>query len=227
MTCISCGSAVEGRRKYCDDCRDTSAPWRVDPDGLARACEHLNITVRVDIRRTATRKLLGRYHGVKIPDDAPRDHAVIDQMTDEELDALMSHYITVSARLTPEAASRTLWHELTHAAQYERDPNYYVEQYTKELQEAKRLANNGFPYNRAYRMISFEIEAKANEELHYTLCSLTKANRRANMPALKQPHDRVSHVVNGQIIDGINAEATERGARRAIEFAKTAQATLK
>lgn len=226
MTCISCGSSIDGRRKYCDDCRDTSAPWRVDTDNLARACDHLGVTVRVNIRRTATRRLLGRYHGIKVPDDAPRDPAVIDTMTEEQIDALMTHYITASARLTPEAASRTLWHELTHAAQYERDPNYYVEQYAKELREARRLADNGIPFNRAYRMISFEIEAKANEDLHYTMFSLTKANRRANMPALKQPHDRISHVVNGQIIEGVNAEATERGARRAIEFAKTAKATL-
>lgn len=218
--CISCGSPAHGRRKYCDDCRDTRAPWRVDDDNLLAACDHLGLSVSVDIRRTATRKLLGRYHGIKIPDDAPRDPDVVAQMSDDEINALMRHRITISARLTPEAASRTLWHELTHASQYERDPEYYVQQYAKELREAKALAATGMPYNKAYRMISFEIEAKANEELHYTLFPLTLANRRANMPPLKSPHARISHVVNGKIVDGQYADLTEQHALRSIATAK-------
>jgi hypothetical protein len=218
--CDFCDAPVSGRYKYCDDCRDTKAPWRVNTDNLTRACDHLDLTARVIVKRTATRKLLGRYHGIKIPDDAPRDPAVVAQMTDDEIDALMHHLITVSARMTPEAASRTLWHELTHAMQYERDPEYYSKQYAKELANVKRLVANGVPYAQAYRLISFEVEAKANEELHYTMFPLTLANKRVTMPALKRPHARISHAVNGRIVDGEFATETERYARRSIETAK-------
>lgn len=220
--CPSCGTAIAGRVKYCDDCRDTAAPWRVNHDNIDIACDYLDIDVPVYIRRAATRELLGRYHGIKLRDNAPRDMEVVSQMTDDELNSFMYHKITISTRLTPEAASRALWHELTHAAQYQRDPDYYVEQYAKELKQARAIAASGvMPFTKAYRLISFEIEAKANEELHYTMCSLTLANKRANMPALKRPHNRIDSVVNGAITPGDRAELFERLAKQSIETAKT------
>jgi hypothetical protein len=221
--CSHCGTAITGTGyKYCDDCRDTSAPWRPSIDNIALAAQHLGIAVPVEVRRSATRKLLGRYHGIRLHDDAPRDPDVIATMSDDYLNTLMHHHITVSARLTPEAASRVIWHEMTHAAQYERDPDYYVSQYAAELRDAKRLAAlTGQPFDRFYRMISFEIEAKANEGNHYKLYPLSLANNRANMPALKRPHSRIHRVVNGKIIDGTHADTFEKNALKNISTAKT------
>lgn len=219
--CLSCGAALAARRKYCDDCRDTAAPWRADPDAIEFARQHLGISVNVIVRRTATRKLLGRYHGIRLLSDAPRDPAVIDTLTDDQLNSYMHHYITVGARQTPESASRTLWHEMTHAAQYERDPDEYVAEYARQLAEAKRLAASGaVSYVKAYRMISFEIEAKANEDLHYTLRPLTVANKRASMPALKVPHSRIDRVVDGKIVPAEFADQIEDLALQSIETAK-------
>lgn len=223
--CTSCGSPTTGKMKYCDDCRDTSAPWRVHDANLLVACDHLKIQVPVVIRRSATRKLLGRYHGIQLREDAPRDMDVIATMTDDELNSFMYHKITASARMTPESASRTLWHELTHAAQYERDSDYYISEYAKELQDAKDIAASGLmTFEKAYRLISFEVEAKANEDLHYTLCPLTLVNKRANMPQLKRPHGRIDHVVNGVIHNGYHADEFEAWSRKTIEVAKQIRA---
>ena len=204
-TCPSCSATFEahGRMIHCGDCRDTGAPWRPDERNILIAAEHLGISVGIVVRRSATRRLLGRYHGIKLTRDAIRDAAVVATMRDEDVDKMMFHYITVSARLTPDAASRVLWHEITHAAQYERDPEHYTTRYAKELRDAKRIAaRTGIPFERLYRMISFEVEAKANEDNHHSVCALTLANRRASMPALKKPHSRVARVVNGRIVSG-------------------------
>lgn len=221
-TCTNCDTAIPGRSKYCDDCRDTSAPWRPNDASIQFGADYLGIDVRVLVRRSATRKLLGRYHGIKLTPDAVRDESVINTMTDKDLNAMMYHYITVSARLTPEAASRVIWHEMTHAAQYERNPGHYVSKYAEELRDAKRIAaRTGIPFDRLYRMISFEIEAKANEDNHYQVCSLALANLRASMPSLKRPHSRIDKVVNGKIIDGTHADMFEKQAKINISTAKT------
>lgn len=215
MTCISCGTAVAARRKYCDDCRDTSAPWRVNDENLDKARTHLGIGAPVVVRRSATRKLLGRYHGVKLLDGHPTDLDEIMSMTDEELNNFMYHYITVAARLTVEQASRVIWHELTHAMQYQNIPDY-TERYARELRDAKRAAaRSGLPLSHVYRMISFEREASANELNHNKLFSLTLANRRANMPDLKRPHQRIERVVNGKVVLGPNAALLDKHTRRA------------
>lgn len=221
-TCTNCDTVISGRSKYCDDCRDTSAPWRPNDASIQFGANYLGIDVPVLIRRSATRKLLGRYHGIKLTRDAIRDIELVTTMTDNDLNAMMYHYITVSARLTPEAASRVLWHELTHAAQYERDPKHYASKYAEELRHAKRIAaQTGIPFERLYRVISFEIEAKANEDNHYKVCSLTLANLRANMPSLKRPHSRIEKVVNGKIIDGSHAKRFENNAKKNILVAQS------
>lgn len=222
--CCFCSAKVEGRYRYCEDCRDTRAPWRVHHDNLDAACKYFDLSTSVVVRRTATRQLLGRYHGIQIPEDAPQDPEIVLQMSEQDLLAIttrMFHLITASARMTAEAASRTIWHELTHAAQYERDPEFYSRQYAKELAIVKRLVANGIPHARAYRMISFEIQAKANEDLHYTVYPLAIANKRVNMPMLKHPHMRISHVVDGKITAGPHAEAIERDTRQSIRMAQT------
>ena len=178
MNCISCGNNIDSRRKkYCDDCRDTSAPWRVDAVAVSRALADLDMLLPVDIRRSSGRRIRGRYHGTVLLNDNDR--------------VVACHRITVSARMHPADASRTIWHELTHASQYERDPDY-----------ARKYAL--YPYDNN----PFETEAKANERYHDTMYPLALANRRANMRHINHP--RVAAVVDGQIIDGVHADASRR-----------------
>ena len=216
--CTHCAAAFTGRGRYCPDCRDTGAPWRVDHAALDRARAHLGIDCDVVVRRVATRKLLGRYHGARLRPDAP-SLAVAARMTDEQLTGFMYHLVTVSTRLTPEHASRALWHELTHAAQYEADPDAYVEGYHAEMEDVRRVVATGVPLARAYRAISFAVEAKANELLHDTIGSLALPNKRASLPPLKVPHARIAAVVDGRIVPGAGAEAFERFTRVSIEEA--------
>jgi hypothetical protein len=60
----------------------------------------------------------------------------------------------VSKNLTAENASRTIWHELTHAAQTEADPLRF---HTRYREESARVG---------YRQNRFEIEARENEAFH-------------------------------------------------------------
>jgi hypothetical protein len=193
--CAHCSAPVEGRARYCPDCRDAAAPWRVDDEALARACERLGLIARVVVRRVSTRNLAGRYHGIRIPDEAPSDPEEVARMSDEEIDGWMHHLITISSTLTPAAASRALWHELTHAAQFERDPELYSREYKREQREARALGRQGVPYAAAYRSISFEVEAKANEELHDLVEPLTRANRRCPTPGRSAPEAHVRDAI--------------------------------
>jgi len=179
--CVSCGAAVAPRFKYCDDCRDTAAVWRPDYDGISRATKRLKITVPVVIRRVTTNKLLGRYHGIKLRDDHPTDMDVIVQMSDDELRQYMYHFITVSARITPDRASRVLWHELTHASQMENVDNYKTLYDTEYRIIKEHAAELNIPLAAAYKLISFEVEAIKNEDRHKKT-PLTLANRRAVKP---------------------------------------------
>lgn len=219
-TCPHCRAAFAGdrRSRFCPDCRDTAAPWRVDDAALARACAHLGFTTPVRVRRMTGRALRGRYHGARLTPDAPRDMAIVERMTDAELNACMYHSITIAARLTPTMASRTLWHELTHAAQYERDPDRYVAEYRREQREA-RLASRrtGAPYAHTYRLISFETEATANELLHDELFALTLTNRRCTLAPVPD-HPFVVAAEDGRLILSRRHADHERiGCERAIE----------
>ena len=223
--CTSCGAAVSGRSRYCDDCRDTKAPWRPDCDNIDRARNHLGINIRVVVRRTNSRRLLGRYHGLHIAKDAPQDPDVIFAMDAEELGRHIYHYVTVSARMTVEAASRTLWHELTHAAQNERVPDW-AQRYAAEMEQARYAATfHRTDIASTYGEISFEVEARANEENHYSLFSLALANKRASMPMLKRPHERIHSVIGGTVIPGHQAEAYEHLAHKNIRTAKLMRGT--
>jgi hypothetical protein len=66
------------------------------------------------------------------------------------------HFITVSTYLTPEGASRVLWHELGHAAQQE----------AHESHEDFRTAYRAETSLRGYDANRFEADARAGEEFH-------------------------------------------------------------
>jgi len=190
--CIHCGAAVNSRYKYCDDCRDTSSPWRISEFEIDRARTLLGISLPIRVRKTAGKRVAGRHYGVCTADNGGR-----------------YHYITIAARLTPEQASRTLWHEMTHAAQHEQDPNFTITYMTQRILFG-------------YRDCPLEVEAKANEEYHDTEFSLTKGNRRASMAPLKRPVGLINEVVNGEIVSGNRLEA-----RDLIESIRVAEAKIK
>jgi hypothetical protein len=76
------------------------AAWSIDHAALAHACAVLGVSWPVEIRRTTARGHTGRH-----------------VMT--ERDYGMRHRITVNKLSDPAKASRTIIHELTHAAQAE------------------------------------------------------------------------------------------------------------
>ena len=219
-TCRHCAAAFTGGSAHCPDCRDTAAPWRVDEAALARACAHLGIDVEVRVRRMHGRGLRGRYHGIRLAPEAPLDPAVIATMTDDELAALMHHHITIAVRLTPEDASRVLWHELTHAAQYEHDSDAYIEGYARERAAIRaECAITGEPWGTAYRRISYEVEATANEGLHDDLHPLTLANRRCTLKRIPD-HPFVVSATNGRLELGRLQAHGERRRREGIREAR-------
>ena len=221
-TCPHCNAKFDGdkRSTHCHDCRDTSAPWRVDEDALERARILLGMVVPARVRRMKGKALRGRYRGIKLAPEAPRDPNVIAATDDDALNALMYHNITVAVRLTPEAASRTIWHEMTHAAQYERDPDAYVEGYKRENAMAKAIAaRTGTHLSRVYQHISFETEAKANESLHYTRFPLAVANKRCELPH-QAGHPFVVAAHRGHLVLGPRHAEYERRIRDDITAAQ-------
>jgi len=72
------------------------------------------------------------------------------------------HSITISRFLTAEAASRVLWHELTHAAQVERAIRLHGQSGLSKFGQAYKLETR----MRGYRGNRFEVEARAAEDWH-------------------------------------------------------------
>jgi hypothetical protein len=170
-----CGGEFEtggrGRpRKYCDDCkacrasRDTSSVWRVDLDAVDAARLHMGISLPVYVRRTRGKRLQGRYHG--IVDAGMVARSARDRFGHE------AHYVTVSASLHPTKASRTIYHELAHARQRERDETSAQGAYVKARDglasafAGSSLADAGTMAHLAYLATPQEVEARMCEGLH-------------------------------------------------------------
>jgi hypothetical protein len=201
--CAHCGTVVHHRQKHCDDCSYTKSPWRVDDAALEKACDVLGIVLPVIVLQVADRDdPIGLYHAPRKDDSGE-----------------LFHPITIVARLTPEAASRSIWHEITHAAQWEDDPDF-VETYNLMNESAKSVAEKeGVDYKEVYRLIPYEVEAKANERYHESMFSLTRINKRASMKKISN-HHRIVSVNKGVIVRGYAADEIEQRNRRRIETAE-------
>lgn len=94
---------------------EASGGWRVNRANLAEAIEFLGITLPVRIKPTASRGGGGLgAHRFK-----PRVGRFMRDPARDTASGGMFHQITANSRLNPDAAGRTLWHELCHAAQAE------------------------------------------------------------------------------------------------------------
>jgi hypothetical protein len=192
---------------YCPDCKPASAgatngataPWRVDDEGLARAAEHLGLTKPIHVKRSKGVSLLGTYRQIRNytrETDGGYKSATVHKALPEYVEC---HVVTVSARLTPDQASRVIWHELTHAAQRERDPESGIK-YSREVKN-RRCINKSTPAAHArYESIPYEVEARKNEALHDTVGSIATSNTGWSM-GLWQVNPRITAAtVHGVVI---------------------------
>lgn len=132
---ISLAASVRASQVRLGACaQDVHHQWAPDLEAITRACEHLGVRapiviqiVRYDKRRSANARHIRRA-GV--------------------------HFISVAYWHSPDRASRCLWHELTHAAQYARGERPNTQ---------KVLREQGFD---AYRAHPAEVEARAGERNH-------------------------------------------------------------
>jgi hypothetical protein len=115
----------------------------VDPDAIEQARAHLGLEHPVNINLVpqaisqSGEYYSGGYRGMQ-------DGA---------------HRFDLVSWLRPETASKLMWHELTHAAQYERDPNAWQQGMPSYLrQQAQGLE--------AYKAHPWELEAKQKEQEH-------------------------------------------------------------
>lgn len=243
MLCIHCRRTHGGppRMRYCPDCRDTAAPWRPDPWAIARAAALLGITRPVVVRRLPDdgsdydQELRvhrgGAYLGFRV---ACGNGTFVTTLrpTDDMLRDSVGHEIEIAARLTAEDASHVIWHELAHAMQSDRDPLGADARYRAERDRcAADRERLGLTHLEAHRRHPMEIEANAIGHEHAPTMMLTLPNRRASMPHLDPPHERLAAVVDGRVIPGENAERARRerlqAGRAALEKVRGGEAHIR
>jgi hypothetical protein len=125
---------------------DFRPAWKPDWPAIERAIEHFGLSERVQIRLTHHKS--GRFGAYQL----------------RPVGSELVHHITVKNWLSPEQASRTLWHELTHAMQAERAMRAADAADRRAKLLAWRAANErgrGVTYMRK----PVEVEARANEPL--------------------------------------------------------------
>jgi hypothetical protein len=121
--------------------------WAIDQDALVHAMTRLAITRPIVVHVTNGRggRSRGGMHW------SPRS------------ETNGAHRIAVLRGLSPAEASRALWHELEHAAQYEEAPDTFANDYRAETRAF------GYTHNR------FEVAARRAERRHYVWFSLVSA----------------------------------------------------
>jgi hypothetical protein len=167
--CKDCGDPLyptgeRGRRReWCVKCRPVQVqqgrrmPWEVDRAAVKRASTELGVTHPVYVKRSPGKNVKGRYHGLVKGSEL---HRLCEPDT-------LYHYVTIAAKASADDASRTLWHELTHAAQAERDAQFH----RKYARIARMTGANGSgsdSAHAAYLSIPYEIEARKNSGMHDT-----------------------------------------------------------
>ena len=106
--------------------------WQVDPEGLEKAKDLLNVTLPVGFRildgTNSYSSMTGKYHGI----------GYWGISSDERLE-VPTHHITLDGKQSLSSANEIAWHELTHAAQAED----YLPAEAQDGVEPYRIANKG------------------------------------------------------------------------------------
>lgn len=185
--CNFCRVLLNDTKTYCENCSDSSAPWRPHEDNIVAASELLGLSIPVKIVRNESCLVAGTYQG----------------LSDNK------HLVIVSKRLPVDVASQTLWHELTHASQNERENNF--------MSRYKSLRESG-----EYRELIWEQEAKANEDYHDTQFPLALANNRVTMLHAHGQKSFVVHSFNGKpVYDEHMVQGYRVNNRKRINHAKS------
>jgi hypothetical protein len=132
--------------------------WEADPRAIEAAMRVLGLKRPVHVKPTRMWQSAGLYGGF--------DKGY--------------HVIYVAYNLRSDAASRVIWHELTHALQRERHPSWasYEAEYAKQMAavDVKWPADRKTPLPRRYMTAPMERECTASEKLHNIL-PLTSAGQ--------------------------------------------------
>lgn len=112
--------------------------WRVSPSAFFEALDLLGITWEVVVKTSGGVSRRGAHRTM------PKKVGA----------AGWFHSITVSTYLSPEEATATLWHELTHAAQVEAAPDVFA--FAKAYREENA--------RRGYDLNVYEVEARETAE---------------------------------------------------------------
>lgn len=220
-------SGKPGRPKaYCDACKPAAAgasngstrPWRVNDEGIAAVAKHLGLTKPVYVKGTKGISLLGAYHGLRFGLELHKSLPLTDEY----------HLITVSARLTPEQASRVICHEMTHAAQRERDPES-GKKYAKEMAQRRcKSKTRSASAHARYESMAYEVEARKNEALHDTVAACALPNVGWSMrPWDKNPRivgaSKEAGVVIRKGLFSLSENAPERMAAAEVAWSEEAE----
>lgn len=132
--------------------------WKLDETALQEIKDFFGLRLPVYVRRTAGRQTYGTYR-LKMGHELPRSVAARIGVHGEKL----YHHLTVSGRRSPEKASATVWHELTHAMQAERIIDMQAGKAARQQQSAWFSANREDNQHR-YDDRPWEIEARTYEQ---------------------------------------------------------------
>lgn len=123
--------------------------------------------------------------------------------------------IEAEPRMSAEYASMILWHELTHAAQFERDPYGFWYEYRLSMRATLQNGRaNNYPLAVAIDGNVFEIVAVANQRFHTEHFPLARPNRRATLPEQNPPHPFIVSASDGSIVKGKKHDFLERSMRK-------------
>jgi hypothetical protein len=142
-------------------------PWHIDPDALAEAKAYFGLTLPVEIRLNGRESSTSAYY--RLTPKGGRCHRKGSRIANIETATRLVHEIVLKSFLGPERAGESLWHELTHAAQAERQiaaaglgPDASAEDRWRARQDAHARENKGIGYERK----PCEREARENERLN-------------------------------------------------------------
>lgn len=132
--------------------------WRPDFDAILEAADFLGITWDLTVQPVAHPDGLGCY--LPYPSTiSPTSWEDIPWIREQH------HLIAINPSLSPEAASQTLWHELTHAKQAEA----YVSPFHFYMAVMAPIIGQYVGGSDFYFSVGFEVEAYENMEWHDAL----------------------------------------------------------